>query len=836
MKKLLIVDDNAQNLYMLDIILKTNGFEVEQASNGAEALELAHQNPPEMVISDILMPIMDGFNLCRNWMADERLKRIPFIFYTATYTDRNDESFALSLGADRFLIKPTDPDDFLAVIQEVFKTHPTREQLVSPEPVQQEDAYYKEYSQVLIHKLEYKMMQLERTNRRLTALYLASCNLVKIKSSTELIHWILRDIVETAGYQQANYFHFDEKENKLFLLDAVGFSEESLTVFKDKLIFSLGEERGLVGRVAQSRQTINIADTSREPCWIVLDPTLNSALFVPVHYDNRLFGVIALFSVEKDAFSVEDEHNIAALANSLAVSIENRKVEEALRKSEFEYRLLADHMNDMVWLMDMNLKTLYTSPSVQKLLGYTVTEIEALPLEKQVTPTSLQKMINLFREAKGQAQVDPGCTFVQTTELEFYRQGGPTFWSETTFTLICDPNGQPVSILGEGRDITLQKQTMEKLKKSEERYRFAQQAAHIGSWEWDVLTDTLFWSDEMYSLFDKDPMRFTPTNAAVMDCIVPEDNPRTAKAVDDSFTKGLPFDVEYRITNSMGKVKWLHSMGKFVFSTLGQPLLAAGTIQDITEQKRSEEEIRKLNAELEQRVADRTVQLENSNKELEALAYSVSHDLRAPLRGIDGWSLVLLEDYGDQLDEKGHMYLERVRSETQRMGYLIEDLLELSRVTRIEMQIAHVDLSSLVHTIIARMQASQPDHSVEMVIQPGLSATGDAALLTIALTNLLDNAWKFTSKRPQARIEFGQMDVDSRETFFIRDNGVGFDMAFAHKLFGAFQRLHKAADFPGTGVGLATVQRIIHRHGGQVWVDAEVNQGATFFFTLGEIV
>jgi PAS domain S-box-containing protein len=785
-----------------------------------------------MVISDILMPIMDGFNLCRNWMADERLKRIPFIFYTATYTDRNDESFALSLGADRFLIKPTDPDDFLAVIQEVFKTHPTREQLVS----QQEDAYYKEYSQVLIHKLEYKMMQLERTNRRLTALYLASCNLVKIKSSTELIHWILRDIVETAGYQQANYFHFDEKENKLFLLDAVGFSEESLTVFKDKLIFSLGEERGLVGRVAQSRQTINIADTSREPCWIVLDPTLNSALFVPVHYDNRLFGVIALFSVEKDAFSVEDEHNIAALANSLAVSIENRKVEEALRKSEFEYRLLADHMNDMVWLMDMNLKTLYTSPSVQKLLGYTVTEIEALPLEKQVTPTSLQKMINLFREAKGQAQVDPGCTFVQTTELEFYRQGGPTFWSETTFTLICDPNGQPVSILGEGRDITLQKQTMEKLKKSEERYRFAQQAAHIGSWEWDVLTDTLFWSDEMYSLFDKDPMRFTPTNAAVMDCIVPEDNPRTAKAVDDSFTKGLPFDVEYRITNSMGKVKWLHSMGKFVFSTLGQPLLAAGTIQDITEQKRSEEEIRKLNAELEQRVADRTVQLENSNKELEAFAYSVSHDLRAPLRGIDGWSLVLLEDYGDQLDEKGHMYLERVRSETQRMGYLIEDLLELSRVTRIEMQIAHVDLSSLVHTIIARMQASQPDHSVEMVIQPGLSATGDAALLTIALTNLLDNAWKFTSKRPQARIEFGQMDVDSRETFFIRDNGVGFDMAFAHKLFGAFQRLHKAADFPGTGVGLATVQRIIHRHGGQVWVDAEVNQGATFFFTLGEIV
>jgi len=270
----------------------------------------------------------------------------------------------------------------------------------------------------------------------------------------------------------------------------------------------------------------------------------------------------------------------------------------------------------------------------------------------------------------------------------------------------------------------------------------------------------------------------------------------------------------------------------------------------IEDQKTAEEVIRRLNAELEQRVIERTAQLESANKELEAFAYSVSHDLRAPLRGIDGWSLALQEDYGDRLDAQAFQYLSRVRAEAQRMGQLIDAMLQLARVTRAEMQRRPVDLSALAQTVVARLEEAQPERQLAMVIQPDLTAYGDARQLEIVLTNLLGNAWKFTGARPQARIEFGTIEdfrlpnadlggsekspIANRKSqiYYVRDNGAGFDMAYANNLFGAFQRLHKASEFPGTGIGLATVQRIIHRHGGRTWAEAAVGQGATFYFTL----
>ena len=241
------------------------------------------------------------------------------------------------------------------------------------------------------------------------------------------------------------------------------------------------------------------------------------------------------------------------------------------------------------------------------------------------------------------------------------------------------------------------------------------------------------------------------------------------------------------------------------------------------------EQLEKANRDLENTNRD----LEGATKELEAFSYSVSHDLRAPLRSIDGFSQILLEDHAQGFDEEARGYLARVRASSRRMALLIDDLLNLSRVTRSVLRHQTVDLSALAREIAAEIQKSRPDREARFVITEGLVAEGDASLLRVALENLLGNAWKFTSKKEVATIEFGAAPYEGGDVaYYVRDDGVGFEEAYATKLFGAFQRLHGAEDFEGTGIGLATVARIVHRHGGRVWAEGAVGEGATFFFTL----
>jgi signal transduction histidine kinase len=236
--------------------------------------------------------------------------------------------------------------------------------------------------------------------------------------------------------------------------------------------------------------------------------------------------------------------------------------------------------------------------------------------------------------------------------------------------------------------------------------------------------------------------------------------------------------------------------------------------------------------QLEARVAERTRELAATNKELEAFAYSVSHDLRAPLRAIDGFSQALIEDYSDRLDATARTHLDRARHAAQRMSRLIDDMLNLSRVTRSPIHREPLDLSGMAHSVIEELHQAEPERKVEFTIKDGLTATGDSALLRAALENLLRNSWKYTSGHASAKIEFGQIRENGKSPFFVRDDGAGFDPRFADRLFGAFQRLHTEAEFAGTGIGLATVQRIIHRHGGEIWAEGEVEKGATFYFTL----
>jgi PAS domain S-box-containing protein len=270
-------------------------------------------------------------------------------------------------------------------------------------------------------------------------------------------------------------------------------------------------------------------------------------------------------------------------------------------------------------------------------------------------------------------------------------------------------------------------------------------------------------------------------------------------------------------------LRWLHTKKVPILDGDGQPTYLLGISQDITEHRQARAELVKAKEAAE-----------TANRELEAFSYSVAHDLRSPLRAIDGFSQALLEDYGDKLDDEGQGYLRRVRTSAQHMAELIDDLLTLSRVTRAELRRQQVDISERALSIATRLHHTEPEREVKVEVESGLRAYGDPGLLAVILENLVGNAWKFTSKRQGAAIELGSTLKEGKKVFFIRDNGAGFDMSYAGRLFGVFQRLHHVTEFDGTGIGLATVHRIIARHGGKIWAEGEVDRGATFYFTLAD--
>ncbi|MFA6292681.1 MAG: PocR ligand-binding domain-containing protein [Victivallales bacterium] len=388
------------------------------------------------------------------------------------------------------------------------------------------------------------------------------------------------------------------------------------------------------------------------------------------------------------------------------------------------------------------------------------------------------------------------------------------------------------SAYGVVTDITERKHAELALRQGEERLNFALKMSRTGGWELDLVDHSAYRTLEHDLIFGYSPPPPQWTYEMFIKHVIPEDRAEVDRRFQEAIAKQTDWSFECRIRRSDDEIRWIWAAGKHQHDVKGQVRKMAGIVQDITDRKEAEEEVRKLNSELERRVVERTAQLAAANRELESFSYSVSHDLRAPLRGIDGWSLALMEDYNDKLDEQGRQYLSRVRSETQRMGHLIDDILQLSRIGRTELRLTRTDISALARKISERLKTENPGRRIDFVIQPELAAHCDENLLEIAMTNLMNNAVKFTGRREDARIKFGMEKEHGHPVYFVRDNGAGFDMAYAQKLFGAFQRMHRVSEFPGTGVGLAIVQRIIHLHGGKAWADAKVDQGATFYFTM----
>ncbi len=370
------------------------------------------------------------------------------------------------------------------------------------------------------------------------------------------------------------------------------------------------------------------------------------------------------------------------------------------------------------------------------------------------------------------------------------------------------------------------------LRQNEERFRQLANAVPALVWTSDTSGAAVYFNEPWYEYTGGAPA--DSLGFKWVQIIHPDDRDESVRVWHEAVKNGTAYEAEVRLRRADGEYRWFLSRAHPARDASGHITTWYGTSTDIEEKKRAEEKISRMNVDLEQRVHERTAQLEVSNRELEAFSYSVAHDLRAPLRSIDGFNQALLEDCGSALPPAAQHLMQRSRQASQRMSQLIDDLLNLSRVARAEMRRQRVNLSDIATSIAVELQKAEPERKVQLRIEPGILATGDDRLLRLVLENLLGNAFKFTGKKPVAEIEFGGKILEGKRVLFVRDNGAGFNIQYAAKLFGPFQRLHTATEYPGTGIGLATVHRILARHGGTIWPESKEGEGTTFYFTVPE--
>jgi PAS domain S-box-containing protein len=501
-----------------------------------------------------------------------------------------------------------------------------------------------------------------------------------------------------------------------------------------------------------------------------------------------------------------------------------RELAAQFHASEKRYRAIVETSQEGIWVIDAQNNTSYVNQRMADMLGYSIQDMQGAPLFKFMDDLAISiAETNLNRRRHGIAE---------THEFPLRHKNGQPLWTLMSTSPLYDDEHCYNGALKMVIDITERKRMEEGLRNNEERFRTLTEEVNLIPWEADAGS----WLFTYVGPQAKNLLGY-PTEAWYgegfwAETIYPEDRERVINECANCSKNNTNYILEYRMRHANGAIVWIHDIVNVVRDRSGTPLLLRGFMIDITERKLAQEAVTKLNNELEQRVTQRTAQLAAANQELEAFSYSVSHDLRAPLRGIDGFSRILLEEHAQALDQDARRLIERVRAASQKMSQLIDDFLRLSRSTRGDMNLARVSLSELATGVAQQLQEQYPEEPVDIVIRPHLYVTADARLMRVALENLIGNAWKYSRPKEARRIEIGLDQSQDRNLYFVKDNGVGFDMEYASRLFTPFQRLHSDQAFEGSGVGLATVQRIINRHGGEIWAEASPDQGSTFYFTL----
>lgn len=571
------------------------------------------------------------------------------------------------------------------------------------------------------------------------------------------------------------------------------------------------------------------ADASANDRALLASVGADTVIVVPIHASEHMWGLLLVFLKHGSLFIDDDVNLVSLLVKQSAMFLENSVLIEQVRQQEDEKRMavearltrLLDTMAEAVISIDSSQKIIRFNVSAEHIFGYSAEETLGQQIDLLLPPEVINRHTRYINDFAAGNDIARGMG-ERHRELSARRKDGTVFPIEASISKMTE--NEQVILTVFLRDITERKEAAEALRASEGRYQHTLdnmlEGCQIISFDWRYL-----YVNESAARYGR------TTREALLGSTVLEKYPEIEQTeiyavmkqcMEDRATRLEEFEFPY----PDGNAAW------FEYSIQPVPEGIFILSLDISERKQSERALQRLNEELEKRVDERTKQLQVSNKELEAFTYSVSHDLRAPLRAIDGFSKALEEELGAGITPDGKRYIDRIRGASQRMGRLIDDLLDLSRLTRSEIRREQVNLSEMAKQIAAELREMYPEQVVEFDVSDGLVTNGDVRLMHVVMSNLLSNAWKYTSKESHPHIEFGYAQHNGHPAYFVRDNGAGFDMAYADKLFGVFQRLHGANEFPGNGIGLATVQRIIHRHGGEIWADAAVDEGATFYFSL----
>jgi PAS domain S-box-containing protein len=498
-----------------------------------------------------------------------------------------------------------------------------------------------------------------------------------------------------------------------------------------------------------------------------------------------------------------------------------------LKKTDQLFETILQYITDPVVLIDNDFKILWANKAFQNHSGYktkkTIDNYCYRLTHHSETPCKLPNHLCPLVEVQKTGKA------ATVTHTHFDKKGNKLFIEIMAYP-VNDENGKIIQFVYTYRDITEHKRAEEALRESERLLARSQEISHLGSWELDLVNKKLTWSDEVYRIFGLQPQEFRATYEAFLEAVHPDDRAAVDAAYSSSLREGRDtYEIEHRIIRkSDGEIRVVHEKCEHIRDSSGQIIRSVGIVQDITERKQAEEEIQKLNKELKQKLFE----LIEANKELDAFNYTVSHDLKVPLVIIGGFTNRFIKKYSDKLDTKEKDMFHAIQKHTREMERLIKDLLAFSRAGRKKIKPTEIDMGNLVTTVLDGLKPLSEGKMIKYDIKTLPTAYGDQTLIKQVFINLVSNAIKFTTNKKMATIEVGGWTENNENVYCIKDNGMGFDSQDSDKLFNVFQRLHGIEELEGSGVGLSIVQRIVKRHGGRVWAEGKVNEGASIYFSL----